>query len=260
MRWLAASLAVAAVALATLAVRRPDLTAFVARYLSPATPGSSPVGHRSRRRLGPESVPWVVAGGLIGALAAQGDLFLGGPGRSALGLTSLGAAAGWFGFSAVRTTRRERAARSLRFELPVIADALALHIVSGESVASAIGDVASGVEGVAAGELREIVDRIDEGAAVPEALSVAVDRSAHPDSRRLYELLAHAHASGGRLAESLIDLASDYRAALERDLTAESGRRMVATYGPVLVLMVPTALLFLLYPTLLGLRSLSGAP
>jgi hypothetical protein len=47
---------------------------------------------------------------------------------------------------------------------------------------------------------------------------------------------------------------------MERDLTTESGKAMVTTYGPVLALMVPTALLFLLYPTLIGLRSLGGAP
>jgi hypothetical protein len=66
--------------------------------------------------------------------------------------------------------------------------------------------------------------------------------------------------TGGRLADALGDLAIDYRAALERDLMSEGGKRAIATYGPVLVLMVPTALVFLIYPTLLGLRALSGTP
>jgi hypothetical protein len=47
---------------------------------------------------------------------------------------------------------------------------------------------------------------------------------------------------------------------LARDLTAEGGKRALATYGPVLALMVPVTLLFLLYPTLAGLRSLAGSP
>ncbi len=38
------------------------------------------------------------------------------------------------------------------------------------------------------------------------------------------------------------------------------GRRALTTYGPVLALMVPVTLLFLLYPTLVGLRSLAGDP
>ena len=93
-----------------------------------------------------------------------------------------------------------------------------------------------------------------------ESLMTAAATAAHEDGRRLYELLAHAHVSGGRLADALIELASDLRSEAERDLTAESGRRMVATYGPVLMLMVPTALVFMLYPTLMGLRVLAGTP
>jgi hypothetical protein len=76
----------------------------------------------------------------------------------------------------------------------------------------------------------------------------------------MYDLLAHAHESGGRLATMLTELALDLRAGIERDLSSEGGKRAVASYGPILALMVPVALLFLLYPTLIGLRSLSGTP
>ena len=100
----------------------------------------------------------------------------------------------------------------------------------------------------------------DRDKSLPEALVDASRSSAHPDGRRLYETLSHAHLAGGRLGDALVRLASDFRASIERDLTAEGGRRAITSYGPILVLMVPTALLFLLYPTLLGLRALSGAP
>ena len=46
--------------------------------------------------------------------------------------------------------------------------------------------------------------------------------------------------------------------ALERDITEQGGKKAVAAYGPVLALMVPTALAFLLYPTLVGLQGLAG--
>ncbi len=59
------------------------------------------------------------------------------------------------------------------------------------------------------------------------------------------------------IASLLAAYAADVRAGLARSMTAESGRRAVTSYGPVLVLMVPVALLFLLYPTLVGLRSLA---
>jgi hypothetical protein len=66
--------------------------------------------------------------------------------------------------------------------------------------------------------------------------------------------------TGGRLSDALAELARDLRAGLERDVSAEGGKRALASYGPVLALMVPVALLFLLYPTLVGLRELAGGP
>ena len=84
--------------------------------------------------------------------------------------------------------------------------------------------------------------------------------ASHPDASRLYDLLGHAHRTGGALADSLTALAADYRAARIRDLTAEGGRRALASYGPILALMIPVTLLFLMYPTLAGLNALSSRP
>lgn len=225
------------------------------RYLMPAAPAV--VAPPTIRR----GAPWlasVVAGGLVGALLAQGDLFLSGTGRSVPALTVVGAGAGYFVWSARRTNAQQRRARRLRFELPVISDAIALHVVAGDSVSSSIRTVITEMEGVAIEELTEVIARQDEGEGLASSLLVAARTSSHKDGRRLYELLGHAHESGGRLAVMLGELAIDLRAGMERDLSAEGGKRAVATYGPVLALMVPTALLFLLYPTLVGLKELSG--
>lgn len=258
MRWLAVALAFASVCLFALAVRRPDMAAFVGTYLDPPSPSGQQ--RASRVPIDPGAVAWVVTGSFTGLLVAQGDLFLAGPGRSVGVSAALGAAAGWFGFSARRSTLHEQRSRRLRFELPVISDALALQVLSGESVSSAVSAVVQRTHGVASDELRSVLAAAETDVAFDRALGDAGRTTAHPDARRLYEVLAHAHIVGGRLADSLLELATDYRASLERDLTSESGRRMVTTYGPVLALMVPTALLFLLYPTLMGLRTLSGAP
>lgn len=204
--------------------------------------------------------PWVIVGVLIGVLLAQGDLFIAGPGRSLPALAVLGGAAGWLAWSAHRSTLRQRRADSLRFELPVITDAVAMQIVSGESVSTAIFNVCDATTGVATDELNAALQATDGNRSLQEALIDASRSSAHADGRRLYETLSHAHEAGGRLGESLANLSADFRASIERDLTAEGGKRAIASYGPVLALMVPTALLFLLYPTLLGLEALSGAP
>ena len=257
MRVLLAALVAIAVASIVAARRSRDLEADIGRYLRSTAP---PAELRSSRPPWDATrVVWPVVGAFIGVLLAQGDLFLAGPSRPVGALAVVGALGGWLGWSARRSTERERRARRLRYELPVICDALALQVVSGESVASAVSHVVRTTTGVARDELEVAMGGADE-IGVEAALLGATAQSAHPDARRLYELLAYAHVSGGRLADALVDLAADYRAGLERDLTTESGRRAVTTYGPVLALMVPTALLFLLYPTLVGLRSLAGAP
>ena len=153
-----------------------------------------------------------------------------------------------------------RRSRRLRFELPVVTDAVALHIVAGESVATAVERYTRQSTGVASQEFSVALDEVSAGRGIAEALQRNVERTAEPEAARLYTLLAHAHDTGGRLAHSLTQLGTDYRAALARDLTAEGGRRALATYGPVLALMVPVTLLFLIYPTLAGLRSLAGSP
>lgn len=209
------------------------------------------------------ALPWltsVIVGGFVGALAAQGDLFLAGPGRSVPALVGLGAAAGYFLWSARRTSLQERRSRQLRFELPIVADAIALHIVSGASVSAAIRAVVLELDGVSVDELAAVVASEDAGEGLTPSLLVAARTTAHPDGRRLFDLLAHAHESGGRLGIMLGELSEDLRAGIERDLSSEGGRRAVASYGPVLALMIPVALLFLLYPTLLGLQSLSNGP
>ena len=87
------------------------------RYLMPADaePAASP-----RKSW---SAPWVLSvlvGGLIGALGAQGDLFISGTGRSAPLLTLLGGVGGYFVWSSRRTNAQTRKARNLRFELPTV--------------------------------------------------------------------------------------------------------------------------------------------
>jgi Flp pilus assembly protein TadB len=259
MRIVASLLAGASVALVVSSFRPPDLGSVVGRYLAPAEDTDLP---RTRRVSDVSWVPWVVAGVIVGLLIAQGDMLSAGVERPPLLLGLLGGASGWILFSVRRTNARERRSRSFRLEVPVLADALALHVVSGESVSSAILYLVESTDGVGSEELASVLGRIDDGAemGLAESLMTAAATTAHEDGRRLYELLAHAHVSGGRLADALIELASDLRSEVERDLTAESGRRMVATYGPVLMLMVPTALVFLLYPTLVGLRVLAGTP
>lgn len=252
--------AVAGASVYLLAVRRPapTMATFVERYLSPSRDHTEPRGLSLSISAGGSMA--TIGGAFTGLLLSQGDLFLAGRSRSSLALAVLGAAAGYVLWSMRQSGLRERKARRLRFELPIVTDAMSLHIVAGESIAGAVRSIVDETEGVATDELRAVIENHQTGMGLPEALAEASRVTAHADAIRLYDTLSHAHMTGGRLAASLGDLAVDYRSALERDLTAEGGRRAIATYGPILVLMVPTALIFLIYPTLLGLRTLTGSP
>jgi Flp pilus assembly protein TadB len=258
MTWLLAAMAGTGVFLLAVPTGRSTMTASLEAYLAPQTDAEKATRWTPTVPTG--GLASALGGAFLGLLAAQGDLLLAGRSRSTLALGVLGAAAGWVLWSMHQTNSRQRRSRRLQYELPVVADAMSLHVVAGESINGAIRSIVEETNGVASEELAAVVDAQESGGGLPDALADASRRTAHRDATRLYETLSHAHTTGGRLAEALGDLAIDYRAGLERDLMSEGGKRAIATYGPVLVLMVPTALIFLIYPTLLGLRSLSGAP
>jgi len=259
---LAALLAAGAVFLLGTAGRRLAVGERLASYLSPAAGSPRPLPAGKIRHAVPAAVAsrlGAAGAGLAGGwLLSSGNLFVEPAPGSAPALLALGAGAGLLGQRLHRRHAAEARALRLRRELPTVADTLALSVLAGESVAGAVEHFAAGSQGVAAEEMGAIAADHRSGRGLPEALNLASTRSAHAEAGRLYDLLGHAHRSGGRLADSLADLAVDYRAALARDLTAEGGRRALAAYGPILALMVPVTLLFLMYPTLTGLAALSS--
>jgi tight adherence protein C len=252
---MSAALAMAAGAAAWLVAtgRRLDRRPTLGRYLHPGE--QAVTASRSRRRLDRRLAVIGLSGGIIGAIAAMA---VPGAPPPLLGLAC--AAAGLLGARSLESTRRQRRSARLQQELPVVADALALRVLAGSSVAAALTAFIAQAAGVARDELAEVVADHRRGTSLGEALHGAARTTAHPDGARLYELLGHAHESGGRLADALADLAVDFRATLARELTAEGGRRALAAYGPILALMVPVTLLFLMFPTLAGLSALSQTP
>lgn len=215
-------------------------------YLDDAPPKQTPV-RRSAAAL-PAGTILGAGGGLLVGVATPERL---------LALVILGALAGALVARAAASTRRQHRSRRLVQELPTIADTLALHVLAGDSVTGAVRRVARACHGVAAEELSRAAA---DTAGLEVGLRTIAATSAHPEGTRLYELLGHAHRTGGRLADSLSELASDYRAALIAELTAEGGRRALASFGPILAFMIPVTLLFLMYPTLAGLSALSATP
>jgi len=199
-------------------------------------------------------------GATVGVLFGQGDLFLADPQASTPALIVLGALTGTLGLRMWMTSRAETRRRQALHELPAVCDTLALSVLSGTSLAISIEELVSGSNGVVPGELAEAYSDYDGGVSLTEALYRAAKQPVHPSAARLYSLLGHAHQSGGRLSEALNELARDFRADLQRSLTSEGGKKALAMYAPILALMVPVTLLFLIYPTLVSLQQLAGNP
>lgn len=240
-----ALLTAAAVGLATMAIRPARV--HPGRYLEPSdSPGTKAA--RLSIRL-PLAALWGVGAGAVLAASTVPDRIL--------PLSLVGGLAGLLVRRAIRSTRADRRGRRLAQEVPAVADALALRALAGDSVAGAIHGVIRRCDGVAAEELRAA---LESETGLEDALRRAAGDSAHPSGARLWDLLAHAHRTGGRLAEALFSLATDLRATLAAELTAEGGRRALASYGPILAFMVPVTIVFLMYPTLAGLNALSARP
>ncbi len=263
----ATAVAVMAVALAT--APRPSLAARVAEYLQPARRRQDPPDEPpllsaglcwTRSELRMRRLFAAAAGAVVGLMAAQGDLFLSGAGRSAPALAVLGAAAGVMALRVWLSARRDRRQQQLAAEIPLVADGLAMLVLAGESIVGALERSVSLYAGVAAEELALVLEEHATGGELALSLRRAAERTAADEAARLYGLLANAHHSGGRLADALMDLAASARASLVAEMRSQGGRKAVAGYAPILALMVPVTLMFLIYPTLSGLNSLSATP
>ena len=227
-------------AVAAISPRRRHLDPFLATAGPEATIPLAPIKARAG----------LVIGGVVGVVIAATA------GGSVGSLVIVAAVSAPFVGAILSRRRTKTRAARIDQELPTVTDSLALYVLAGESVATAVHRVCTEGSGLAISMLSDTLTDVDDG--LEAALRRAAASSPSTEAQRLFELLAHAHRTGGRLAEALIALAEDFRSTLEHRLTAEGGRRSLAVYAPILGLMVPVTLVFLMYPTLAGLTALSN--
>ncbi len=234
--------------LAVLALRRPSTESAIAVYVAGHSEDDpAPIRIPNLRR--------AVPGACLGSIAGWAVLPL-----EWWSAALIGALVGSITHNLATRRIRARKARRLGRELPAVADFLALYILSGETVLGSLRHLVAEASGEAADEIRDLLHNIDSGTGVSDAIRSAARSSSHPDGSRMLELLGEAHRSGARLVDALQIFAADRRAAIGRAITAEGGRRALTGYGPILGLMIPTTLVFLMYPTLAGLDALAAGP
>lgn len=199
-----------------------------------------------------ERVLWALAGmGIALGLVMTGGGFVdpGGAVVASCAGALVGAGAREHGLRRAIWRRMER----VRTELPVAIDLLTLALMAGEEVTAALGRVGALLDGEVGRELRSVVGTIRSGSSPASALGDLSVRLSHPAARRLVDCLVLAMERGAPLADALRVQADDLRTERLRDLLAMGGRREVAMLIPVVFLILPTIVAFVLLPGLVSL-------
>ena len=135
-------------------------------------------------------------------------------------------------------------------ELPAIAEMLALSVSAGEDPAGAIARAARTGRGVLSEELHRVVAETRAGSPLVTAMEELGQRTMHPAVSRFVEAIATAVDRGTPLAEVLRAQAQDAREASRRELMEVGGKKEVAMMIPVVFIVLPTTVIFALFPGL----------
>jgi tight adherence protein C len=183
----------------------------------------------------------VTVGGAVGLVLLSGN----GP---ALGLAALG-------FLVGATRRRgwvdraieERSERA-RIELYTVNQLLAMRTRVGGGVVQAVQMVTERGEGVVVADLRDAMRLHRSGLSVADAFRHMAEITPESYAARTYRLLAGAEDRGTDLGQALLALSADVREARRDALRRQATKRRAAMLIPIIALMAPVMLLFIVAP------------
>lgn len=138
-------------------------------------------------------------------------------------------------------------------EFPTVAELLTLSVAAGESPVAALDRVVRRSRGELSRELAEVLGRIRTG----EPVADAFDRLAATTGLGVVARFAHGVAvaveRGTPLADVLHAQAADVREAGRRALIEQAARKEIAMLVPVVLLVLPTTVVFAFWPGFVGL-------
>lgn len=147
---------------------------------------------------------------------------------------------------------REREQRMVE-EFPAVAEMLALAVAAGEGPLAALERVARTVNGELARELRRALTETRAGSTLVQALDGVARRTSLPVLARFVDGVSVAVERGTPLADVLRAQAVDVREVGKRALLDAAGKKEIAMMVPIVFLILPITILFLLYPGLVNL-------
>ena len=146
----------------------------------------------------------------------------------------------------------QRRAR-LAGELPAAIDLVTLSVMAGESVSSACARVSRALPSGIGAEFARVVADVRSGTPIVEALEMMGTRVPDPAISRFVDALCTGIEKGAPLADTLRAQSEDARDSRRRRLLEIGGRREIAMLVPVVFLVMPTVVVFALYPGLVSL-------
>jgi tight adherence protein C len=152
--------------------------------------------------------------------------------------------------------QRAASARLARMasELPTVLEFLTLSMSAGEGVLDAIRRVSRISRGELAGELGGVISEVNTGLPLSESLSRMAAGVQLPALTRSVEQITGALERGTPLAEVFRAQAQDSREDAKRQLIEVAGKKEVAMLIPLVFLILPTTIIFAIFPGILVLQ------
>lgn len=154
-----------------------------------------------------------------------------------------------------RWLTREVGVREQRIvaEFPIVAELLALAVTAGETPVAALDRVTRLLSGELSRELARALADARAGASLVTALDGIARRTSLPLLARFVDGMAVAVERGTPLSEVLRAQAADVREAGRRALLDSGGKREIAMLAPIVFLILPVVIVFLVFPGFYGL-------
>ncbi|HEY8202352.1 MAG TPA: type II secretion system F family protein [Actinomycetota bacterium] len=140
--------------------------------------------------------------------------------------------------------------RRMRIELYTVNQLLAVHLRTGGGPIQAVQRLVERGHGAVIDELSEALRLIGGGIRPAEAFTRLAATTAEPQAARTYELLASGAERGADLAGAMLSLSDDIRQTRREDLRRAATRRRAAMLVPIVAILAPVMLLFLIPPLL----------
>lgn len=144
---------------------------------------------------------------------------------------------------------KERISKELEAEMPSQIQLLTILISSGMSPAQAISVLSQRSDSISAEAFREVVNGVDSGLSIVEALDRLKLSHASPALRRFITSLILGIERGSSLSPILTAQVRDARLAHKTEVMGKAGKAEIALMIPVVFLILPISILFALWPS-----------